>query len=75
MADFLENFQGGQAPQPCQLCGIHLDNQETSFHYLEIRQKLNIKHSYSKILQKNILAELFEIISRLTSIRAEMLNK
>ena len=75
MADFQENFRGGRGPQPCQLCGIHLDNQETSFQCPEILKQLVIKHSYSEIFKKNIPVELFQTISRINSIRVEMLNK
>ena len=72
MADFDENFRVGLGPRPCQLCGLHLDNQETSFQCPEITKQLEIKVEYSKIFQKKIPVESFETISRITAIRDEM---
>ena len=36
MANFSENFRGPQGPKPCILCGVHLDNQETSFECVKV---------------------------------------
>ena len=72
MADFEENFRGALGPRPCQLCGLHLDNQETSFQCPEITKQLEIKVEYSKIFQMKIPVEIFETISRITAIRDEM---
>ena len=74
MADFEENFRGALCPRPCQLCGLHLDNQETSFQCPEITKQMEIKVEYSKIFQKKIPVEIFETISRITAIRDEMKN-
>jgi hypothetical protein len=74
MADFDENFRGGLGPRPCQLCGLHLDNQETSFQCPEITKQLEIKVEYSKIFQNIIPAEIFETISRITAIRDAIKN-
>ena len=72
MADFDENFRGALGPRPCKLCGLHLDNQETSFQCPEITKQLEIKVEYSKIFHKKIPVEIFETISRITLIRDEL---
>ena len=73
--DGIESKSTYSDPQPCQLCGLHLDNQETSLQCPEILEQLVIKHSYSEIFKKNVPVELFQTISRINSIRVEMLNK
>ena len=30
MADFIDNFRGGNEPLPCRICGMHLDSQSHS---------------------------------------------
>ena len=74
MADFDENFRGGLGPRPCRLCGLHLDNQETSFQCPTVTQQLEIKMEYSKIFLKKIPAEIFETILRITEIRDDLKN-
>ena len=76
MARFEENFRGGRAPVICKLCHGHLDNQERSFEFKVIKEKVEILGNYQDIFNPSSpeLPRLAKTISKITQLRSELLE-
>ena len=74
MENFSENFRGIQGPQPCPLCGVHLDSQEKSFTCQKITQVIDIASDYTEIFNTNIPPTLFKVIEKITQLREDSSN-
>ena len=69
MANFSENFRGPNGPKACILCGDHLDNQETSFQCVKVRDQINHKDNYGQIFRLKIPKSIFFTLEEIMKIR------
>ena len=74
MADFNDNFRGGNEPLPCRICGMHLDSQSHSVKCEMTVKKFNYKGDYNEIFHNNITKETAIFLEQLIEFRKKHPN-
>jgi hypothetical protein len=69
MADYGENYRGGQSQVMCPLCKLHLDNQDLCYQCPVIRSEVVINGNINDIFKDDLKLETVETISRISEFR------
>ena len=75
MENFAENYRGREGPSLCPLCETHLDNQETSVRYPEVKKELNINANIKDVFEEDISLKTIETISEVIKLREKVMKK
>ena len=69
MAQYSENYRGGQGHLPCPLCLMHLDCQSMSFNCPSVKENIKIQGKYENIFCDKIEPELAETLVKIDKYR------
>ena len=74
MANFHDNFRGGNQTKPCPLCNNGLDTQRHSLQCKMILENMNINLRYEDIFHSKVDKHLGKTLENILKFREEFLN-
>ena len=74
MADYSENYLGKTAPQPCPICGIHIDSQSMCLECPTIKDNVKIEGTYSHIFSDRVETKLANTLVKVDKFRNEYIQ-
>ena len=74
MAAYSENYRGATGPQPCPVCGLHLDSQSMSFECPVVKQNITITGKYTNIFKNCADSKLATTLIEIDKFRDEYIQ-
>ena len=75
MAEFGENYRGGQEKRMCPLCYLHIDSQDLSYFCPEISNNINMSGNNSDIYNNYISVETVQSMEKVEDYRNRVKEK